>query len=242
MNGYLKGALLFGLATVAMTTMAAADTRIACPLQQATRTITNNLPSGWWTTPVVNRLSETRVMNVGGKPTLLCIYGQSGSIQREAPAGRQCRSVTGGFMCSGAALKVPAPKVQIPQQPAQTAPQQAKPTTFSTGSLSVRQTHLFDLDRGIMDNRSAADIWLEAKTAKDLYLTPQNGAAISVSGSRNRGMSGCARARYSRGTLPLAKLRVGTYVCVRTNEKRISEFRINGLSKGTLSLGYTTWQ
>jgi hypothetical protein len=38
---------------------------------------------------------------------------------------------------------------------------------------------------------------------------------------------------------------VGSYVCVRTNEGRISQFRINAISSGsprTLSLGYTTWQ
>jgi len=240
---YIATALLLVLTLAALAAPAAAETRIDCPLPQVTRTITDNLPSGWWTTPVANRLSETKVMNIGGKPTLMCIYGSSGSIQREAPVGQQCRAVTGGFTCSGPTLQAPAPSVQIaPQQPAQPAPQQAGPVTFSTGALSVRQTHLFDLDRGVMDQQPAADLWFEAKTAQELYLTPRNGAAMSVSGTRNRGKAGCASGRYSGGSLPLAKLPVGTYICVKTNEKRISEFRINGLSNGTLSLGYTTWQ
>lgn len=243
MTRYITTALLSAMAMAAMTASAAADTRIDCPLPQVTRKITDNLPSGWWTTPVSNRLTETKVMSVGGKPTLLCLYGSSGSIQREAPAGRQCRAVTGGFTCSGKTLQAPAPSVQIaPQQPVQPAPQQAGPVTFSTGALSVRQTHLFDLDRGVLDQRPTADIWFQAKSAQELFLTPRNGAAMSVSGARNRGKAGCAGGRYSGGSLPLAKLPVGTYICVKTNEKRISEFRINGLSKGTLSLGYTTWQ
>lgn len=38
---------------------------------------------------------------------------------------------------------------------------------------------------------------------------------------------------------------VGPYVRVRTNEGRISQFRVNAVSGGppkTLKLGYTTWQ
>ena len=38
---------------------------------------------------------------------------------------------------------------------------------------------------------------------------------------------------------------VGTYVCVKTNQGRISEFRMNHISGGSpkkLKIGYTTWQ
>ncbi len=66
---------------------AGAVTRIMCPLSQATRTITEQLPPGWWTTPIVNRLSGTRMENIGGRPALLCIYGSSSTIQRNAPSG-----------------------------------------------------------------------------------------------------------------------------------------------------------
>ncbi len=233
----IKTGLLAGLVLVAAAGSAAAETRINCPLQQARRTITDNLPSGWWTTPVVDRLSQTKIMNIGGKPTLMCIYGGAGSVQREAPAGQTCRAITGGFSCSGAKLQAPAPTLQVPVQP-------AKPVTFSTGALSVRQTHVFDVDRGVMDQQSVADVWFQAKTAKDLFLTPRNGAAMSVSGSRNRGRAGCAKARYSKGAVPLAKLPVGTYICVKTNERRIAEFRINGKAGNpvTLTLGYTSWK
>jgi len=78
---------------------ALADSRINCPQQQARRTITNKLPNGWWTTPVVDRLSQTKIMNIGGKATLVCVYGNAGTIQREAPRGKSCRAVTGGFTC-----------------------------------------------------------------------------------------------------------------------------------------------
>ena len=73
---------------------------IQCPLPEAQRTITNSLPQGWWTTPIVDRLSNTRVANIGGKPALICKYGKSGSIQRSAPKGQTCRPLARGFECS----------------------------------------------------------------------------------------------------------------------------------------------
>jgi hypothetical protein len=33
----------------------------------------------------------------------------------------------------------------------------------------------------------------------------------------------------------------GTYVCARTDEGRISQFRANGFVGTTMKLGYTTW-
>lgn len=244
--------ILGGVLLIASMGAATAETRIDCPLKQAKRKIVGDFGKTWWTTPVVDSLSQTKVMNIGGKPALMCIYGNAGSIQRNAPAGASCRAVTGGFVCSGGAAspvtqsQQQAPSVQVqPQQPQQPQQQQqAAASTFSTGKMSVRQTYTFDIDRGVVGQGAAADVWFEAKTAKDLFLTPRNGARMSVSGKRNRGFAGCSKARYSAGNLPLAKLPVGTYICVRTNEGRVGEFRINGITGGspkTLTLGYTTW-
>jgi hypothetical protein len=73
---------------------------IKCPLNQARRTITDNLPPGWWTTPFLWNLTQTKIDNSGGGPTLVCMYGLSGSVQRLAPSGENCVAETGGFACS----------------------------------------------------------------------------------------------------------------------------------------------
>ncbi len=86
-------ALLFGL------TASVQAATIQCPLPDARRTITNPLPEGWWTTPIVNRLSDTRVADIGGEQALICEYGNSGSIQRRAPSGQTCRAADRGFTC-----------------------------------------------------------------------------------------------------------------------------------------------
>jgi hypothetical protein len=218
-------ALAAGIGLLATVGSALADSNISCPLSQARRTVTDTLPSGWWTTPIVNRLSDTKVQNIGGDPALICVYGSSGSVQRKAPRGETCRAVSGGFRCVSAVRP-------------------AGPRTFSTGPLSVRQTFLFDLDRGRVA-KPGADMWFQAETRDLLYLVPRNGAKIGVGNRSNRGLAGCRTARMSGNRVSLRDIPVGSYVCVKTNEGRISQFRVNGLSSGspkTLSLGYTTWQ
>jgi hypothetical protein len=212
-------------------TPAAAES-VECPLSQARRTITNDLPAGWWTTPIVNNLSGTRVQDIGGEPALICEYGPTGSVQRNAPANHSCTARTGGFEC--------APRVRLTPIP---VPVPAMPATHSSGSLSVGQTYVFDLDTGAVGG--AGDIWFEADTATALFLTPRGGAQIAVGDRSNRGYAGCSTATYATTRAPLASVPVGSYVCVRTNEGRISQFRVNAISSGsprTLTLGYTTWR
>lgn len=198
--------------------------RINCPHDQVRREITTPLPSGWWNTPIVSRLSETRVITVGGRRALQCVYANSGSIQRYAPEGANCRAVSGGFECD-------------------TAP--SGPSTFSSKALNIPQTYTADLDRGSVGAGAGADIWFQAETAELLYITPRNGARLGVGNRANRGYAGCSAARFSTDRVSLRDIPVGSYVCVRTNEGRISQFRVNAISGGsprTLSIGFTTWR
>lgn len=215
--------LALATAVIAPAAPAAADT-IECPHSQIRREVTTALPSGWWNTPIVNSLTEARVITIAGRVALQCIYGPAGSIQRYAPEGATCRTTGRRFDC-------------------QTASASAR--TFSTGPLNVRQTGTADLDRGALGNSAAADIWFQAQTADLLYLSPRNGAKLGVGNRSNRGYAGCSGARFTSDRVSLRDIPVGSYICAKTNEGRISQFRVNGLSGGspkTLSLGYTTWQ
>jgi hypothetical protein len=173
------------------------------------------------------------VQNIGGEPALMCIYGQSGSIQREAPANHTCTARSGGFECTPRIRLTPVP-IPLPT-PA--------PVTHSTGPLEVPQTYVFDLDAGSVGG--SGDIWFHAVTNTELYLEPRGGAQMAVGDRSNRGYAGCSAASYSTTRAPLGSVPVGSYVCVRTDEGRISQFRVNAISSGspkTLSLGYTTWR
>ncbi|MFP3945222.1 MAG: hypothetical protein ACLFWF_15100 [Alphaproteobacteria bacterium] len=119
-----------------------------------------------------------------------------------------------------------------------------RPETFSTGKLTIPQTHLADLDEGDV-TRDGADIWFRARTETARFVAPRNGARIAIAGRRSVGRDGCRRQDLSGDPINIRRLPPGTYVCVRTNEGRISQFRVNarvGRSPGELEIGYTTWK
>jgi hypothetical protein len=197
--------------------------QIECPLEEIRREVTTPLPSGWWHTPQVSSLRETRVMTIGGRTALQCDYGLSGNIQRYAPEGATCEALADGFDC---VLDEPVPQ------------------THSTGPIELGQTYAADLDTGGVGG-DGTDIWFQAETSDLLYISPQNRAELSVGDRSSRGYGGCATARYSRERVSLRDIPVGSYVCVKTDQGRISQFRVNAISTGSpkvISLGYTTWR
>lgn len=109
----------------------------------------------------------------------------------------------------------------------------------------VNQTWQFDLDQGTVGSSPGADVWFQAQTATQLFLTPVNGALLAVGNKSNRGYAGCSTENFSGNKVPLATVPVGSYICALTSNGRVSQFRINGLSPGSpkkLTIGYATWQ
>lgn len=203
---------------------AAAQT-ISCPLERIYRTVTTPLPSGWWHTPIQNKLTDTKIVTiVGGEKALQCKYGPAGNIQRKFPANSTCRSIEGGFRCATRVAVVPR--------------------THSTGEVNIPQTHAVDLDSGRLIG-AGGDIWFRAETSDLLYFSPRNGARIGVGNRSNRGFKGCSTARFTSERVSLRDIPVGSYVCVKTDKGRISQFRVNRISGGspkTVTIGYTTWK
>jgi hypothetical protein len=226
--------LTAGVTTFAPTQGEALPTFVGCPIPQAKRTIVNPLPGGWWTTPQVNSLSGTELGVIGGTPVLICKYGASGQIQRHMPAGHICVPVPGGFACTppgggGGGGGGGTPPFH----------------TYNTGGVSVPQTWQVNFDNGNVGSGAGADLWFHAVTATQLYLEPVNGAQIAVGDRSNRGFAGCRVASFSSGPVPLAAVPVGSYICMKLNTGRISQFRMNNITPGspkTLSIGYTTWE
>ena len=218
MGAFGASALLVGQAN-------AAAVHIDCPVAEARREIVDPLPAEWWTTPLVNGLSETEIMNIGGQTALVCRYGSSGSVQSYAPEGMECSAVAGGFNCASGGVIAP-------------------PSTFSTDLIVLQQTYLADFDRNASSN-DQADIWFQAETADLLYFVPRNGAKIAVGNRSNRGYDGCAAASFTPERVSLSDMPVGSYICMKTNEGRVSQFRVNDVTPGspkTVTLGYTTWE
>lgn len=114
------------------------------------------------------------------------------------------------------------------------------PSTHSTGPIDLQQTWDMNLDNGASGD-AGGDVWYRAVTATEKYLQPINGARMALGDGSNRGFTGCNAESFSTAKIALDDAPVGTYICAKTNEGRISQFRVNGFVGTTMKIGYTTW-
>ena len=118
------------------------------------------------------------------------------------------------------------------------------PVTFSTGPIVLKQTYTANLDNGTVGT-PGRDLWFEAVDPAHRYLKPVNGAQMAVGDRSNRGFAGCSAESFSTARVNINHIPVGSYVCMKTNAGRISQFRVNAVTGGAvkkMKLGYTTWQ
>jgi uncharacterized protein YraI len=187
-----------------------------------------------------NKISSIEL--TGGAKAMLCdgpnLTGVCKNITTDtAPLQPSINDKTSSFsIYVGAPPVVPPPVIELPPVIILPGP----PETFSTGPIDLQQTFSANLDNGAVGG-AGVDIWYQAVTAVEKYITPRNGATIAVGDGSNRGYEGCTAESFSGDDVPLADIPVGTYVCVKTNQGRISQFRVNGFMGTTMKLGYTTW-
>ncbi len=229
--------LLIGLVTTILalswTTMASAR-QIPCPAGEVKTNVTTRIPSPWWHTPQAGPLDSTRISEIGGETTLVCVYDVNGtmvSVMRKPPNRMpHCVTRDNGFTCRARAFGGGGGG--------------GAPVTHKTGPLSIPQTYRADLDNGTVSS-GGADIWFEADTATRRYITPVNGAKLAIHSGGATSKQVCADTPKTSNRIPIASVPVGTYVCVLTNEGRDAIFRVNaavGASPGTLEIGFTTWE
>ena len=131
-------------------------------------------------------------------------------------------------------------RVYVPGVPG-TPPPPPAPITFSTGLITLNTGEHADLDDGSKGG-SGTDIWYRPGGGGLLArIKPIRGAKMALGDGSNRGFDGCSAASYSDDFVPLWMMPVGTYVCVKTNQGRISQFRVNSTAGGQVRIGYTTW-
>ncbi|MCF4097736.1 SH3 domain-containing protein [Maritalea mediterranea] len=120
-------------------------------------------------------------------------------------------------------------------------PTPTPPVTHSTGPINLKSSFMANLDNGNVGS-AGADIWYHAVNPVEKYIEPRNGAKLALGDRSNRGYNGCKTESFSSTPISIWEMPVGSYVCVKTNEGRISQFRLNGYAGTTMKLGYTTWQ
>ena len=124
---------------------------------------------------------------------------------------------------------------QPPQQP-------PAPVVVSQGGFQLIPQQQVNLDNGAI-GPGGADLFYQV-VGFTRQLAPINGAQISFTNGAQRGFAGCSAAAFGNGPVLQASLGIGSYVCVRTNQGRVSEFRVDnvGVVLGVLTISYTTWQ
>lgn len=176
-----------------------------------------------------NRISSVRLY--GDAKVRLCIDNNLGGFCRNV---MNDTPVLGGFLND----KVSSMRIYTGAAPAPTPP--SGPVTYSTGSINLQQSFQANFDNGNV-GPAGADVWYQAQNAIQKFLAPRNGAQFALGDGTNRGYDGCKVASYSSNKISIWHMPVGTYVCVKTNQGRISQFRLNGYTGTTMNLGYTTW-
>jgi len=163
--------------------------------------------------------------------------GARAKLCRQTNLGGFCKTVNASNPALGPGINDKATSLTVftgapPPPPA--------PVTFSSGLINLQQTFMANLDNGNV-GASGADIWYRAVTPVNKFITPRNGAALALGDGSNRGFAGCSTESFSAAPLSVWTVPIGSYVCVRTNQGRISQFRLNGYAGTTMKLGYTTW-
>jgi hypothetical protein len=118
-------------------------------------------------------------------------------------------------------------------------------TTRAKGTLRIPQTYQVDLDDGVVRTGETADIWFEAVTATERYLTFLGNTGYAKVSRRGPSLEECLAAKYVRGRILIERLPEGYELCVRTNRGRYAAVRLErpvGPSPGTLEISYITWE
>ena len=184
---------------------------------------TNTLP-----TPLNDAFTSVRVY--GGAQAQLCVNPNFGGF---------CRVITHNTPLLGPVINDRASSVRVFAAAPPPPPTPLPLSIVSDGLFSLPATRRMNLDTGTMGGPGADILYRNIATGR--WLTPLNGARLARGAGTNRGYAGCSAETWSGAPLPFAALSVGTYVCVRTNQGRISQFRVNSYSGLTMNFGYTTW-
>ena len=196
-----------------------------------TRTAQNNDTQRWL------------VINLGGNINTIQQVSNGRYVDAHENAGEDYRLVTRTAQNNATQQwRIVTVLVEEPPAPPPPAPP-PPPATFSTGAFELVPSFTVNLDNGAI-TLAGADLTYQALNLFDFQLVPVNGAQISFAGGVQRGFAGCSTSVYTNAPLPAIVVSIGDYVCMRTSEGRLSEFRINNIGPilRVLSVGYTTWQ
>lgn len=111
---------------------------------------------------------------------------------------------------------------------------------YKTGSLTVNSSFTVDLDQITSPGTPNEDLWYEAVSAVERYLTPKNGATFKeMSGTPSQG--DCTGASLSSAKINFTDIAVGDWFCYKTNASRYGRFQVDEVTASSITLDVRTW-
>lgn len=122
-----------------------------------------------------------------------------------------------------------------------------EPEVYNLGKFDLKQTFSMDLDEitGVSHSSPDNDLFFEAETATDKFLTPQNGAQIKLMGGSVPSHADCESASLSTTRVDLDTFAEGDFFCFETNEGRLGIMQIENITGGssqTITVDVRTWE
>lgn len=139
------------------------------------------------------------------------------------PENINCRLAGLGFMCLTASTVAPEP--------------------ILFGTVNLRQTFTLNLSPG--EDASQHDIWFEAETSRNLFLTDLNGASFGSITRRASGYAGCREAGLGISRMSIRLFQPGNFFCIQTRDGRVGEVQVDRVSgdagNRVIPMSYKVW-
>lgn len=120
---------------------------------------------------------------------------------------------------------------------------------YCQGTVVVGQTFVVDFENGKVGNPPGGDLFFEAQTNDELYLSPVHGAKIWI--GDGGAAPNCAKVVYSPDRVPYkaTTMPAGTNFCIKTDQGRITAVVIKSITgdpaamkNWSLTLKFTTFK
>ncbi len=118
-----------------------------------------------------------------------------------------------------------------------------EPTTgvYKTGQVTVNSSFTVDLDQITSPGTPNEDLWYEAVSASERYLTPKNGATFKeMSDTPSQG--NCEDASLSSSKINFTDISVGDWFCFKTNAGRYGRFQVDSITDSSIRMDVRTWE
>jgi hypothetical protein len=118
----------------------------------------------------------------------------------------------------------------------------ATPTVvvYRTGEIKINNSFTVDLDAGTSPGGGGTDIWLNAVSAAERYLDPENGARLKEM-SDTPGYDDCEDASLSNSPVNFSDFGSGSWFCYRTDDDRYGRFEVESVDGSSITIDFRTW-